>query len=149
MQPCPITPYGVDKLASECMGHVYARNFDVEFVSLRYLNVFGSPQDPSSPYSGLISIFCNQMLQGVAPTIYGDAFQSRNFVHVTDVVRAKLMVMKHPKASASSFNVRRGVATNLLEIIKKSTISQVKTCYPSTKMFVQGIFVIVLLIILH
>ena len=119
MRPCPITPYGVDKLASEYMGHVYARNFGIEFVSLRYFNVFGSRQDPSSPYSGVISIFCNQMLQGTAPTIYGDGCQSRDFVHVTDVVRANLMVMKHPKASTKTFNVGRGVTTNLLEIIKE------------------------------
>lgn len=68
MQPCPITPYGVDKLASEYMGHVYARNFGIEFVSLRYFNVFGSRQDPLSPYLGVISIFCDRMLRGVAPT---------------------------------------------------------------------------------
>lgn len=54
MRPCPITPYGVDKLASEYMGHVYAQNFGIKFISLRYFNVFGSCQDPSSPYSGVI-----------------------------------------------------------------------------------------------
>ncbi len=118
MQPCPITPYSVDKLASECMEHVYARNFGVEFVSLRYFNVFGSRQDPSSPYSGVISIFCHQMLKGLAPALYGDGLQSRDFVHVSDVVRANLIAMKHPPATARTFNVGRGVATNLLEIIK-------------------------------
>lgn len=119
MQSCPITPYGVDKLASECMGHVYARNFGVEFVSLRYFNVFGSRQAPSSPYSGVISIFCNKMLQGLAPAIYGDGLQSRDFIHVSDVVRANLIAMKHPQATARTFNVGRGVGTNLLEIIKE------------------------------
>jgi UDP-glucose 4-epimerase len=133
MQPCPITPYGVDKLASECMGHVYARNFGVEFVSLRYFNVFGSRQDPSSPYSGVISIFYNQILQGTAPTIYGDGLQSRDFVHVADVVRANLMVMKHPKASAKTFNVGRGVATNLLEIIKEINDLTEQTLQPIHK----------------
>lgn len=100
------------------MRHVYARNFGVEFVSLRYFNVFGSRQAPSSPYSGVISIFCNKMFQGIAPTIYGDGLQSRDFVHVADVDWANLMVMKHPKASARTFNVGRGVPTNLLEIIQ-------------------------------
>lgn len=133
MQPCPITPYGVDKLASECMGHVYAGNFGVEFVSLRYFNVFGSRQDPSSPYSGVISIFYNQILQGTAPTIYGDGLQSRDFVHVADVVRANLMVMKHPKASAKTFNVGRGVATNLLEIIKEINDLTEQTLQPIHK----------------
>ncbi|URD51588.1 SDR family NAD(P)-dependent oxidoreductase [Chroococcidiopsis sp. CCNUC1] len=118
MQACPITPYGADKLASEVMGHVYARNFGLEFVSLRYFNVFGSRQDPSSPYSGAISIFCNRMLQGNAPTIYGDGLQSRDFVHVSDVVRANLLVMQHPKAAGRTVNVGRGIATNLLEIVQ-------------------------------
>lgn len=133
MQPKPITPYGVDKLASECMGHVYARNFGVEFVSLRYFNVFGSRQDPSSPYSGVISIFCNQMLQGLAPALYGDGLQSRDFVHISDVVRANLIVMKHPQATARTFNVGRGVATNLLEIIKQINDLTGQNLLPSHK----------------
>jgi UDP-glucose 4-epimerase len=119
MQACPITPYGADKLASELMGHIYARTFGLEFVSLRYFNVFGSRQDPSSPYSGVISIFCNQIRQGIAPTIYGDGLQSRDFIHVFDVVRANLIAMKHPQASSRTFNVGRGVATTLLEIVDR------------------------------
>ncbi|MBE9015941.1 NAD-dependent dehydratase [Chroococcidiopsis sp. CCALA 051] len=119
MQPCPIAPYGVDKLASELMGHVYARNFGIEFVSLRYFNVFGSRQEPSSPYSGAISVFCDRMSQGIAPTIYGDGLQSRDFIHVSDVIRANLLVLKHPKAVARTFNVGRGIATNLLDVVNE------------------------------
>lgn len=119
MQTCPITPYAVDKLASELMGQVYARLFGIEFVSLRYFNIFGSRQDPSSPYSGVISIFCNQMHQGLAPVIYGDGLQSRDFVHVSDIVRANLTIMEHPKLKATTFNVGRGIATTLLEIINE------------------------------
>lgn len=133
MQACPIAPYGVDKLASECMGHVYARNFGVEFVSLRYFNVFGSRQDPSSPYSGVISIFCNKMLQGLAPTIYGDGLQSRDFVHVSDVVRANLIAMKHPEATGKTFNVGRGVGTNLLEIIEQINVLTDQNLLPILK----------------
>jgi nucleoside-diphosphate-sugar epimerase len=114
----PITPYGVDKLASELLGHFYARTLGVEFVCLRYFNVFGLRQDPSSPYSGVISIFCDRIRQGLAPIIYGDGFQSRDFVHVSDVVAANLIVMEHPKATARTFNVGRGVATSLLEIVQ-------------------------------
>jgi len=113
----PITPYGVDKLASELLGHFYARTLGVEFVCLRYFNVFGLRQDPSSPYSGVISIFCDRIRQGLAPIIYGDGLQSRDFVHVSDVVAANLIVMKHPKATAKTFNVGRGIATSLLEIV--------------------------------
>ncbi|MTJ55111.1 SDR family NAD(P)-dependent oxidoreductase [Anabaena sp. UHCC 0253] len=113
----PITPYGVDKLASELLGHFYARTLGVEFVCLRYFNVFGLRQDPSSPYSGVISIFCDRIRQGLAPIIYGDGLQSRDFVHVSDVVAANLLVMEHPNATGKTFNVGRGVATSLLDIV--------------------------------
>jgi UDP-glucose 4-epimerase len=113
----PITPYGIDKLASELMGHCYANTFGVEFVCLRYFNVFGSRQDPSNPYSGVISIFGDRLHQKIAPTIYGDGSQTRDFIHVSDVVRANLLAMKHPEVSGKTFNVGRGVATSLLEII--------------------------------
>ncbi|MBW4668286.1 MAG: NAD-dependent epimerase/dehydratase family protein [Cyanomargarita calcarea GSE-NOS-MK-12-04C] len=112
----PITPYGVDKLGSELMGHFYARTLGVEFVCLRYFNVFGLRQDPSSPYSGAISIFCDRIRQGLAPVIYGDGLQSRDFVHVSDVVKANLIVLEHPQATGKSFNVGCGVATSLLDI---------------------------------
>lgn len=116
MSVIPITPYGIDKLASELMGHFYARTLGLEFVSLRYFNVFGLRQDPSSPYSGVISIFCDRIRQRLAPTIYGDGLQSRDFIHVHDVVQANLMAMEHPEAQGKSFNVGRGIAISLLEI---------------------------------
>lgn len=113
----PITPYGVDKLTSELMGHCYARTFGLEFVCLRYFNVFGSRQDPSSPYSGVISIFCDRLCQGIAPTLYGDGRQTRDFIHVADVVRANLIAMEHSEASGKTFNVGRGIAISLLDLI--------------------------------
>jgi nucleoside-diphosphate-sugar epimerase len=112
----PITPYGVDKLASELMGHFYAKTLGVEFVCLRYFNVFGLRQDPFSPYSGVISIFCDRIRQGIAPIIYGDGLQSRDFVHVSDVVAANLLAMTHPLASRQTFNVGRGESVSLLDI---------------------------------
>ncbi len=114
----PLTPYAVDKLASELMGHVYAKNFGIEFVCLRYFNVFGRRQEPSNPYSGVISIFCQRLSRGLAPTIYGDGLQSRDFIHISDVVRANLIVMDHPKATGNTFNVGCGQATSLLKIIE-------------------------------
>jgi nucleoside-diphosphate-sugar epimerase len=113
----PITPYGVDKLASELMGHFYARTLGLEFVSLRYFNVFGPRQNSSSPYSGAISIFCDCIRQGIPPVLYGDGLQSRDFIQVADVVAANLLVMEHPKATGRTFNVGRGVATSLIELI--------------------------------
>ena len=116
MSPLPLTPYAVDKLASELMGHVSTQNFGLEFVCLRYFNVFGLRQDPSSPYSGVISIFCDRVRQGLAPIIYGDGLQSRDFIHVSDVVAANLLLMEHPQATGRTFNVGKGVATSLLKI---------------------------------
>lgn len=113
----PITPYGVDKLSSERMGYCYFKTFGLEFVCLRYFNVFGSRQDPSSPYSGVLSIFCDRISRGLAPTIYGDGRQSRDFIHVSDIVRANLIAMQHPQAAGKTFNVGRGVATSLLDIV--------------------------------
>jgi nucleoside-diphosphate-sugar epimerase len=113
----PITPYGIDKLASELMGHFYAKTLGVEFVCLRYFNVFGLRQDPSSPYSGVVSILSDRVLQGIAPTIYGDGLQSRDFVHVSDVVAANLLAMEHSSASGQTFNVGRGESVSLLEIM--------------------------------
>lgn len=114
----PLTPYGIDKLASELMGHFYARTLGVEFVCLRYFNVFGLRQDPSSPYSGVISIFCDRIHQGLTPVVYGDGLQSRDFIHVSDVVRANLLAMTHPQATGKTFNVGRGEGTSLLQIIE-------------------------------
>jgi UDP-glucose 4-epimerase len=107
--------------------------FDVEFVSLRYFNVFGSRQNPDIPYSGAISIFCDKMRQGIAPVIYGDGLQSRDFIHISDVVRANLIVMEHPKAAAKTFNVGRGVSTTLLEIIKEINYLTGKNLQPIHK----------------
>ena len=117
MPPHPVVPYAADKLASETIGQIYARIFGIEFVSLRYFNVFGLRQDPSSPYSGVISIFCDRILQGLSPTIYGDGWQSRDFVHVSDVVQANLLAMQHPMASGQVFNVGRAESTTLLDIL--------------------------------
>ena len=118
MPTFPLSPYAVDKLASELIGHVYAKNFGLEFVCLRYFNVFGRRQDPFSPYSGVISIFCDRLSRGLAPIIYGDGLQSRDFIHVSDVVRANLAVMEQPQAAGKTFNVGGGRAISLLEIIK-------------------------------
>lgn len=116
MPTCPISPYGVDKLASELMGHVYSQISGVEFVCLRYFNVFGPRQDATNPYSGVISIFCDRICRGISPHIYGDGLQSRDFVYISDVVEANLLAMEHPQAPGKTLNVGRGRATTLLEI---------------------------------
>ncbi|MCC5636687.1 NAD-dependent epimerase/dehydratase family protein [Nostoc sp. CHAB 5844] len=113
----PISPYGADKLASEQLGHLYHQRGLVKFVSLRYFNVFGLRQNTASQYTGVISQFCDRIRQGLAPVIYGNGLQSRDFIDVSDVVQANLIAMEHPQAAGKTFNVGRGQATSLLELI--------------------------------
>ncbi len=84
----PLSPYGVHKLSSEHALHAYAQTHGVPSAALRFFNVYGPRQDPSSPYSGVISIFADRAKSGRPITIYGDGSQTRDFVYVGDVVRA-------------------------------------------------------------
>ncbi len=116
MIPEPIAPYGVEKLASEHYLHTFAKLYGVETVALRYFNVFGPRQDPSSPYSGVISVFVRRLLANEPITIFGDGQQSRDFVEVRDVVAANLLAATVPGVSGRVFNVARGERTTLLEL---------------------------------
>ncbi len=91
MAPQPLSPYAVQKLAGEHHASVFAALFGIKTASLRYFNVYGPRQDPSSPYSGVISIFMDRAVNGDRPVIYGDGRQCRDFVFVKDVVRANLL----------------------------------------------------------
>jgi UDP-glucose 4-epimerase len=93
MLPEPKSPYAMAKLAGEYYLKVYAECFGLETVALRYFNVFGPRQDPSSMYSGVISIFSERITKGFPITIYGDGQQTRDFVNVKDVVQANLLAM--------------------------------------------------------
>lgn len=93
MLPEPKSPYAMAKLAGEHYLKVYAECFGIETVALRYFNVFGPRQDPSSMYSGVISIFSERIVKGLPITIYGDGQQTRDFVNVKDVVQANLLAM--------------------------------------------------------
>jgi UDP-glucose 4-epimerase len=104
----PLTPYAVQKLAVEYYLRVYQLLYGLETVGLRFFNVFGPRQDPSSPYSGVISIFMNKALAGEAPVIYGDGGQSRDFVFVEDVVQALISAAKSASAPGKVFNVGTG-----------------------------------------
>ena len=106
MPPKPLTPYAVQKLAVEYYLHVYQSLYGLETVGLRFFNVFGPRQDPSSPYSGVISIFMNKALKGERPLIYGDGRQTRDFVFVEDVVQALISAAKF--SSGSGQGVQRG-----------------------------------------
>jgi UDP-glucose 4-epimerase len=117
MLPCPIAPYGVEKLTGEHYLRVFAKLYGVETVALRYFNVFGPRQDPSSPYSGVISIFVDRALSGRPPTIFGDGSACRDFVFVDDVVAANLAAATREGISGRAFNVACGARTTLKELL--------------------------------
>jgi len=108
MNPKPTSPYAVQKLAAEHYARVYYELFGLESVSLRYFNVFGPRQDPSSPYSGVISIFMTRAVSNQAPVIYGDGNQSRDFVYVKDVVKANLLAAAYKEPHGNIFNIGTG-----------------------------------------
>ena len=126
MRPDPISPYAVAKLAGELYMTSFYRCYGLETVCLRYFNVFGPRQDPSSPYSGVLAKFIMQMLQGEEPTIFGDGTQSRDFTYVDNVVSANLLACKAEAGEVAGkvFNVAAGRRTDLnrtFEILKELT----------------------------
>jgi nucleoside-diphosphate-sugar epimerase len=108
MSPAPKSPYAISKLAAEMYCRVFNESFGLETVILRYFNVYGPRQDPSSAYSGVISIFVDKLRQGQIPTIFGNGKQTRDFVYVEDVVQANLLAGAVPAASGQIFNIGCG-----------------------------------------
>src|ERR1700732_5027782 len=117
MKPDPISPYAVAKLASEQYMISFYRCYGLETVCLRYFNIFGPRQDPSSPYSGVLAKFITQMLRGDQPTIHGDGEQSRDFTYIDNAVDANLLACTAPaqKAAGQMFNVATGRRVTLNE----------------------------------
>jgi UDP-N-acetylglucosamine/UDP-N-acetyl-alpha-D-glucosaminouronate 4-epimerase len=119
MKPDPISPYAVAKLASEQYMISFHRCYGLETVCLRYFNVFGPRQDPSSPYSGVLAKFITQMLRGEQPTIYGDGEQSRDFTYIDNALEANLLACEAPKSAAGQvFNIATGVRVTLNETFR-------------------------------
>jgi UDP-glucose 4-epimerase len=118
MRPEPISPYAVSKLAGEHYMICFTRAYSLETVSLRYFNVFGPRQDPTSPYSGVLSVFCARMLAGKQTTIFGDGEQSRDFTFVDNVVRANLLASQAPAETVAgrAFNVGCSRAVTLNQV---------------------------------
>jgi nucleoside-diphosphate-sugar epimerase len=116
MLPSPISPYGLEKLASEHYLSIWTKLFGIETVALRYFNVFGPRQDPSSAYSGVISIFVDRILRGAPISIFGDGEQFRDFVYVANVVEANILAATRPRASGRVYNVGCGKRTSLNEL---------------------------------
>lgn len=114
--PMPLSPYGVSKLAGEYYCQSFAQVYKLETVCLRYFNVFGARQDPTSQYAAVIPLFITGMIDGKAPTIYGDGLQSRDFCFVENVVHGNLLASEAPQANGEVINIATGKRVNLLEL---------------------------------
>ena len=101
----PLSPYALQKVVGEQYLQMFTRLYGLETVSIRYFNVFGPRQDPSSPYSGVISVFATALIESRSPTIYGDGEQTRDFTYVANVVDGVLRACEAPKASGEVINV--------------------------------------------
>ncbi len=109
----PLSPYALQKLVGELYMQMFTALYGLETVTIRYFNVFGPRQDPSSPYSGVISIFARALLENTPPTIHGDGEQTRDFTYVANVVDGVLRAAKAPGASGQVVNVATGSSISL------------------------------------
>jgi UDP-glucose 4-epimerase len=123
MKPAPLSPYAVSKLTGEHYCQVFYQVYGLETVSLRYFNVFGPRQDPTSQYAAVIPKFVTAMLKGEQPVIYGDGEQSRDFSYVTNVIQANLLAVTASGVEGQVFNIACGQRYNLLELV--ATINQI------------------------
>jgi nucleoside-diphosphate-sugar epimerase len=108
MLPCPMSPYAVQKLMGEHYASVFYSCFGLETVALRFFNVYGERQDPSSPYSGVLSLFMKSLIERVSPTIFGDGEQTRDFTYVEDVAALCLKAALAPGVAGKMYNAGNG-----------------------------------------
>ncbi len=118
MLPAPLSPYAVSKLVGEHYCSVYSEVYGLPTISIRYFNVFGPRQDPASQYAAVIPIFISHLLDGKAPTIYGDGEQSRDFTYVGNIVKANIMAAKSDKAAGQFVNIACGGRFTLNELYR-------------------------------
>jgi len=118
MQPDPISPYGVTKYVGELYAQVFGRVYGLENACVRYFNVFGPRQDPTSQYSGVLSRFMLAILDGEQPVIYGDGEQTRDFTYIENVVDETLRACDASGVSGKVFNGGTGVRITLNEVLK-------------------------------
>jgi nucleoside-diphosphate-sugar epimerase len=119
MPPRPLSPYGVAKLGGEYYCQAFNQVYGLETVCLRYFNVFGPHQDPTSQYAAVIPLFITSILDGKAPTIHGDGLQSRDFTYIDNVVHGNLLASRAPKAAGQVMNLAMGGRVTLLELVDK------------------------------
>jgi nucleoside-diphosphate-sugar epimerase len=118
MSSKPISPYGLMKHVGEEYCRLFSQLYGLETVSLRYFNVFGPRQDPSSQYSGVLSRFITAMLAGERPVIFGDGEQSRDFTYVSNVVQGNLLACHAPNAAGQVYNLACGRSINLNDVVR-------------------------------
>jgi len=136
MPTAPLSPYALQKLVAEQYCQMFTQLYGLETVTIRYFNVFGPRQDPSSPYSGVISLFIRALVEGRAPTIYGDGGQTRDFTYVANVVDGVLRACAAPDAGGEVINVATGGRISLNElfsVLKGLTGAAVKPIYAETR----------------
>jgi UDP-N-acetylglucosamine/UDP-N-acetyl-alpha-D-glucosaminouronate 4-epimerase len=132
MPTAPLSPYALQKLVAEQYCQLFTRLYGFEAVTIRYFNVFGPRQDPSSPYSGVISLFISALCDGRRPTIYGDGEQTRDFTYVANVVDGVLRACHVPDVNGEVINVATGgrISLNqLFEAVQRQVGSNLQPIY--------------------
>jgi UDP-N-acetylglucosamine 4-epimerase len=130
----PLSPYAVTKYVNELYAEVFAALYGMEFIGLRYFNVFGKKQNPKGPYAAVIPLFIEAILNDQSPTINGNGKHSRDFTHVTNAVEANILSLftKNKKALNQVYNIAYGQQTSLLQLfdyLKKISMSNVEPLY--------------------
>jgi UDP-glucose 4-epimerase len=131
MLPNPLSPYAASKVAGEMYVRCYGRTMGLDTVALRYFNIFGPRQDPSSPYSGVIAKFSKVMTEGGQPVIFGDGSQSRDFTYIDNAVHANMLAMSHPEPLGGDvFNVGTGSRIDLIQLVQELNLALGKEITP-------------------
>ena len=112
-----MSPYAAQKVACELLAQTWTRAYGLPCVALRFFNVYGPRQDPKSEYAAAIPRFTTRLLAGERPIVFGDGLQTRDFVHVSDVVRANLLAAVSPRAPGEVINVASGKSSSLIDLI--------------------------------
>lgn len=114
----PASPYAVTKVLGEALCRVYCEDRDVETVALRFFNIYGSRQDPRSPYASVIPRFIDALARGKRPIIFGDGRQTRDFVHVDDAVKAMILAARRKGAAGEVLNIASGAGTPIIDVFE-------------------------------
>ena len=132
MQPQPISPYGISKYVGELYAQVFGKVYGLQNVCLRYFNVFGPRQDPTSPYSGVLARFCTAFLEKTDSVVFGDGEQTRDFTYIDNVVQANLLACEAPAASGKVINIGTGARISLnqtLQLLREISGNELQAKY--------------------